>query len=121
MAERTARQKDGDFGETLAAAHLSRHGYDCVAYNYHSRGGEIDIVAQNARYLLFVEVKTRRQGAMVSPAEAVSAAKQRKLLVTAEAYLVAHPTTLQPRFDVVCVELTPAGACAGIQWIENAF
>jgi len=121
MAERTTRQKDGDFGEEQAAAHLALHGFACLAQNYHSRYGEIDLIASNDRWLLFVEVKTRRAGSMVSPREAVDARKQQRLTSTAEAYLAAHPTQLQPRFDVVCVELNNAGICTGMEWIENAF
>jgi len=121
MAERTARQKDGDFGEEQAAAHLALHGFACLAQNYHSRYGEIDLIASDERWLLFVEVKTRRAGSMVSAREAVDMRKQQRLIATAELYLAEHPTQLQPRFDVVCVELNGAGVCTGIEWIENAF
>lgn len=121
MTQHTSQQKSGDFGESQAASHLVLHGFTCLEFNYHSRYGEIDIIAQNDRYLIFVEVKTRKPGAFVSAREAVNAAKQRKLIVTAEAYLVAHPTALQPRFDVICVELASSGACVNIDWLENAF
>ena len=128
MAERTtrpkghtARQKAGDFGEDQAAAHLALHGFACLAQNYHSRYGEIDLIAADDRWLLFVEVKTRRTGSIVSAREAVDLRKQQRLTATAELYLAEHPTQLQPRFDVVCVELNSAGDCIGIEWLENAF
>ena len=118
---RTSQQKDGDYGETAAAAHLALHGYRCLAANVHSRYGEIDIIAQGERYLLFVEVKTRRAGAKIPAREAVDPRKQRRIAATAEAWLAEHPTKLQPRFDVICVELAPGGACTAIEWLENAF
>jgi len=125
MAEHTKKQKDGGYGEDLAAAHLELHGFACVARNFKSRFGEIDIIAQNSRYLLFVEVKTRRAsalaGAALSARESVNYQKQQRLRATAEYYLARHPADLQPRFDVVCVELDSSGVCTNIEWIENAF
>ena len=121
----TKKQKDGDYGEDLAAAHLALHGYTCVARGYKSRFGEIDIIAQDGRCLLFVEVKTRRASAMaaasLSARESVGYQKQQRLRATAEYYLAAYPTHLQPRFDVVCVELDSSGVCVNLEWIENAF
>jgi len=121
----TPKQQAGNYGEDLAASHLALHGYACVARGYRSRFGEIDIIAQNDRYLLFVEVKTRRAsafaGAGVSAREAVDYRKRQRLTATAEFYLASHHTALQPRFDVICVELNAAGACVGVEWIENAF
>jgi len=124
-AKHTSKQQVGDYGEDLAAAHLELHGYACIARNLKSRFGEIDIIAQNDRHLLFVEVKTRRASAYASAGlsarEAVGYRKRQRLIATAELYLAAHPTARQPRFDVICVELTPAGDCLGVEWIENAF
>jgi putative endonuclease len=76
-------------------------GYVPVASQYHSRYGEIDLIVQNERYLVFVEVKLRRDAQFAEAREFVSKSKQRKLRMTAQMYLVAHETKLQPRFDVV--------------------
>jgi len=112
----------GGAGEDFAAACLEARGYSVVARNFRSRQGEVDLIAQNGRYLLFVEVKARAAGAMVSGEEAVDFHKQRKLLAAAEYYLIGHPTALQPRFDVLCVELSPGGRGVRLlNWIENAF
>ena len=54
------KAKLGPWGEALAAAFLRRRGYHIVATNYRSRYGEIDIIAENAEYLVFAEVKLRR-------------------------------------------------------------
>ena len=111
----------GDSGEDFAAAHLESHGFRVVARNFRTRMGEIDVVAQDARYLLFVEVKARKAGSMVAAEEAVDFHKQRRLRAAAEYYLVGHPTALQPRFDVMCVELGPGGRHTLRNWIEDAF
>ena len=91
----------GAAGEVLAARFLREKGYRVVASNFRCRQGEIDIIAVHDRYIVFVEVKTRREGAMYAPREAVTAAKQRRLLLTAAVYLSRSPVELQPRFDVV--------------------
>lgn len=102
----TPAQK-GRAGEDLAAALLEQNGYHILARNFHCRGGELDIVAAKGEILAFVEVRTRRSGAMVSPAESVTAAKRKKLVSAAYAFLEEHPDlqqTMQPRFDLVLVE-----------------
>ena len=111
----------GDAGEGFAAACLESRGFSVVARNFRTRLGEIDIIAQDARYLLFVEVKARKAGSMVSGEEAVDFRKQGRLRAAAEYYLVGRPTALQPRFDVMCVELGPGGETTLKNWIEDAF
>ncbi|MCL2105504.1 MAG: YraN family protein [Oscillospiraceae bacterium] len=115
------KKRAGDFGENYAARYLEALGYGIIARNYRSRFGEIDLIAENDRFLLFVEVKTRRRGAMVRGEEAVDARKQEKLRLTAEYYLSREETRLQPRFDVICIELWPNGAVYNVNHYENAF
>jgi len=111
----------GDAGEDFAAAQLEAHGFRVIARNFRTRQGEVDLIARDKRYLLFVEVKARRAGSMVSGEEAVDFHKQRRLCAAAEYYLVGHPCELQPRFDVMCVEPEPGGHYKLSNWIENAF
>lgn len=91
----------GAAGEVLAARHLREKGYTIVAANYRSRLGEIDIIACDSQYIAFVEVKARSEAALYAPREAVTSAKQQRLIKTAALYLKQHPSTLQPRFDVI--------------------
>ena len=91
----------GAMGEILAARFLRGKGYAIQSSNYHCRLGEIDIIATDRRYVVFVEVKTRKEDSRYLPREAVTITKQRKLLQTAAMYLSRFPTALQPRFDVV--------------------
>lgn len=91
----------GAVGEVAAARFLREKGYRILSSNYRCRQGEVDIIAAIGQYIVFVEVKTRGQNAMYSPREAVTLAKQRRLIQTALIYLSKYPTDLQPRFDVV--------------------
>lgn len=91
-------------GETAVCRFLESKGVEILCRNFTIRGGEIDIIAKSSEYLLFIEVKTREVGAMVSGEAAVDARKQAHLLRTAEQYLLRNPCDLQPRFDVAVVE-----------------
>ncbi len=91
----------GAVGETIAARFLREKKFTILAANYRCRFGEVDIIAADRSYIAFVEVKTRRADALYSPREAVTAAKQRRIMQTAALYLGNNPTSLQPRFDVI--------------------
>ena len=91
----------GAMGEILAARFLRDKGYGILSSNYRCRFGEIDIIASDKHYLVFVEVKTRREDSRYLPREAVTITKQRKLLQPAAMYMSRFPSNLQPRFDVI--------------------
>lgn len=110
----------GQIGEEAVCAYLTACGYRICARNFTIRGGELDIVAEDDTYLAFVEVKARRYGSMVSGMEAVTRTKQGLLIRTAAAYLYAHPTQLQPRFDIAEVILSK-NQPAAVDYLENAF
>ena len=91
----------GDRGERAAARFLRRQGFTVLLRGYRSSRGEIDLVAIDGDTLVFVEVKTRRQG---HPAEAVGPTKQRRLTHAAITFLRRHEMIEQKhRFDVVAV------------------
>ncbi len=91
----------GAAGEVLAARFLREKGYQIIGANYRTRQGEIDIIACDKTYILFVEVKTREEDARFMPREAVTSEKQRRIVAASLRYLLERPTTLQPRFDVI--------------------
>ena len=91
----------GAWGESLAAQYLQRKRYKVVATNYRSRFGEIDLIVENRKYLVFVEVKLRKSDHFASAMEHVDRHKQDRLRTTASIYLSQFPTQLQPRFDVI--------------------
>lgn len=113
----------GRWGESVAAEHLKKKGYRIVGMNYSCRSGEIDIIAENRRYIAFVEVKLRKSDSFAEAREFVTRSKQERLIKTASLYLAANPTELQPRFDVVEI-YAPLGAKTRrptVNHIENAF
>ncbi len=91
----------GAWGEALAAEYLRKKHYEIVAHGYHSRFGEIDLIAKNRKFLAIVEVKLRKNANFARAREFVNTAKQDRIRITAEIYLSQHPTELQPRFDVI--------------------
>ena len=113
----------GHWGEDLAAEELRKQGCRILSRNWKCRMGELDLVVEDGRYLCFVEVKLRKSRDYGTAGEAVDGRKQHKLYVTAQLYLQRHPTSLQPRFDVVEIE-APQGMdtkAPRVRRIENAF
>ena len=91
----------GAWGEAQAAEYLRKKRYELLAAGYRSRFGEIDLIVQNKRFLVFVEVKLRKNGNFAQAMEYVDRRKQDRIRVTASVYLSQNPTNLQPRFDVI--------------------
>lgn len=91
----------GGWGEALAADYLRKKHYKIEAANYYSRFGEIDLIARNRQFLAFVEVKLRKSADFARAREYVNRSKQDKIRITASIYLSEHPTSLQPRFDII--------------------
>ena len=83
----------------------------------------MDIIAQDGPYIAFVEVKTRRSDGMYAPKEAVTAAKQKRLIRTAALYLMNESVEGQPRFDVMEVVTDPQDPLRAlhIRHISGAF
>ena len=109
----------GAWGEEQAAAYLRRRGYRIEAARYRCRYGEIDLVASRGRFLAFVEVKLRGEGAVGLPRDFVDERKRRRLRTAAELYLAQYGIEAPARFDVAEVydDETPPR----IEYIENAF
>ena len=113
----------GAWGEKTAAQYLKKKRYKILFTGYRSRFGEIDIIAANKEYLVFVEVKLRKSDTFALAREFVDSYKQDRLRTTAEMFLAEHPTQLQPRFDVIEV-YAPQGlqtVSPKINHIEDAF
>lgn len=113
----------GAWGEALAAEYLRKKRYKIVASGYHSRFGEIDLIAQNRKFIVFVEVKLRKNGTFAEAMEYVDRRKQDRLRITASMYLSQNATDLQPRFDVIEI-YAPLGTATKdpeIRHMEDAF
>ena len=115
-------KKYGNYGENLACEYLEKHGFRIVKRNYRfHKLGEIDIIGydiQDEEYLVFIEVKCRRNNSAGHASEAVGSAKQHKISKLALCYMSENginPGNSNIRFDVVAID---AGT---IEWIKNAF
>lgn len=116
--------KTGKSGEDRVAAFLRSREYKVVKRNYSCRFGEIDIIAEKDEYIVFVEVKARKAGGLVSGVAAVDARKQQRIMLTAQDYIVKTECELQPRFDVaeVTVSKNADGSDSySLNYITNAF
>lgn len=100
------RRKTGTLYEQKAAVYLQQQGYQILETNFRCRYGEIDLVARDGAYVVFVEVKYRRNKRMGEGQYAVDGRKQYRICFTAAWYLMKHrlPESTPCRFDVVCVE-----------------
>ena len=99
-----ARAAHGRIGEDAAAAFLERSGYTVKGRNVRFGRHELDIIAEDDEYLVFVEVKTRSSGKFGDPSLAVDITKQRKVCRAATAYLKRFGKINAPaRFDVISI------------------
>ncbi len=110
------KREIGNYYERMAGRYLEEQGYKILAYNVSCRTGEIDIVAKDGIYLVFVEVKYRKDAEKGDPFEAVTYAKQKTISQCAFYYLNKHRLLDVPmRFDVVGI------LGDEIQVVKNAF
>lgn len=109
----------GTRGEDLAAGYLRQKGCTIRERNWHSGRTEIDIIAEDSEYIIFVEVKSRSAGFCVPPAEAVSVPKQRTIIFAAHNYLNRYTPDKEARFDIITVIFD--GETNEIEHIENAY
>jgi putative endonuclease len=114
------RQVLGRLGEERAAAFLVEKGFVCLARNWRSRAGEIDLIMERGNEIRFVEVKARRTRTYGTPEEAVTAEKLAHLRAAAEAWIAAQTfTSLRAfQFDVVTVFL-PGTQNEQLEWIQD--
>ena len=111
------KRKTGSRYEDQAAAFLEKQGLLVMEKNFLCKSGEIDLIARDGKYLVFVEVKYRKNGSYGNPLAAVNLKKQQTLGKVAEYYLLTHKCTVNTpcRFDVI-------GILDGkVQWVRDAF
>ncbi|MGB8454758.1 MAG: YraN family protein [Anaerocolumna sp.] len=103
--------------EQVAADYLRENGYLILESNFRCRTGEIDVIAKDDGYLVFVEVKYRKNTAKGLPQEAVDLHKRQKITRTAQFYILRNhiPADIPCRFDVVTI------LGQEISIIQNAF
>lgn len=119
----------GRFGENAACEYLKKQKYKILKQNFFASHNEIDIIAENHQYIIFVEVKTRtifKNSEFGTPASAVTYSKQKRTLAAAQSYLNENKTKKSPRLDVIEVYISKqndGGALevTKINHIEDAF
>lgn len=111
------RRAKGVYYEEMAAEFLKKKGLRIMERNFRCRNGEIDLIARDGRYLVFIEVKYRKDRRSGSSFAAVGKQKQRTILKVALFYLIRNgfQDDIPCRFDVVGIDGEE------IRWIKNAF
>lgn len=111
----TYRQEVGKIGEELAKKYLEEKGYKILTQNYHTRYGELDLVAKKDNELFFVEVKTRKHG---WPEEAVTYFKQQKLYKAIYEYLAAFELRYPWRLIILAILINDDNSAREIRWVN---
>jgi len=113
-------QNLGKLGENLAVKLLQKNNYKVLERNFHTRFGEIDIIAQEADTLVFVEVKTRFSHKFGPPEEAITYWKIKHIIKAGQYYKILHPKLPEAlRIDAVTIDFSPAGEVGEIKIIKN--
>ena len=116
-----SRQHLGKRGETLATNFLKENGYTILTRNYRRLSGEIDIIARDGDYLVFIEVKTRTGTSHGHPLEAITLRKQRQISKVAQCYLAENNLfDTAARFDVISVVMS-RNSKVHVEIVTNAF
>jgi putative endonuclease len=111
----------GRQGEDAAERLLQDKGLRVLERNLRLGRLELDLVCEDGDTLVFVEVKTRAEGSLATPAEGLTAQKRSRLLRAAQAYLSRHDLWHRPcRLDLVAV-LFRAGRLHHIEHTPDAF
>ena len=109
----------GKKGEELAAEYLEKAGFSILNRNWKSGKLELDIIAENRDFIVFVEVKTRSEDFQMHPVTAVNRDKQRSMIYAAEIYIQRNYVDKESRFDIITI--IAKGKAFEIDHVENAF
>ncbi len=110
----------GDIGENYTAKYLKSNGFKILERNFSCKMGEIDIIAQKGETLHFVEVKSRKPGAVTSGQSAINYSKQGKIVKAAKYYILNNSIQLNAVFDSAIVEINNR-TVTGFEYIERSF
>ncbi len=111
----------GQAAESAAATHLKQKGYRILGQNVRLPNGELDLIAQSGKTLVFVEVKARRSTHYGGATHAITSSKKQRIITLAAQYLAQHRLAHQlSRFDVI-VCYSDVNNRLHLTHIENAF
>lgn len=99
------KRKLGETVETAVCSYLNSHGYIILEKNFRCHFGEIDIIAKDNNYIVFIEVKYRKNAALGYPSEAVDFRKQQKIIRSSMYYIHQNRISINSnfRYDVISV------------------
>lgn len=121
MVMAAKRAEVGAWGEAIAARYLTERGYTVRDRNWRAGHGELDIVAEWAGVIVFVEVRTRRSDLFGSAEESITPHKRAILIETAQRYLDAHHLSeAQWQIDVIAIGLDERNAVSRLEHYESA-
>ncbi len=118
------RKKLGSYGENIARAYLLKHNYSILGQNFHSRFGEIDIIAQNQQDYVFIEVKTRINTSFGEPEESINRRKLIKIYKTVYHYLEQKDLktkNIHWRIDLIAIKLARNLEVETLNHYQNIF
>ncbi len=118
------RKQIGNIGENIATDYLKKNGYQILARNFKTKWGELDIIAQKNRVIIFVEVKSLNKNLKsdFQPEDEITFHKARQLQKMTQIYLSNNKLQLDTphQIDILAIELAENGQVANIRHIENA-
>lgn len=109
----------GKNGEQLALQYLEDNGYRIIEKNWLTGRKEIDIIAEDDEFIIFIEVKTRMADFQLHPREAVSVPKQRNIIYAAQTYIQRKEIEKEARFDIISIVID--GPKHELEHIKDAF
>ncbi len=112
--------KTGWIGEEIASRYLEEKGYKILERNYTKSKLEADIIAQKGEYIVFVEVKTRKAGSLLSARNSVDRKKQSNIISLANTYILSNRLELHARFDIIAIDVNENKQYS-IEHIEEAY
>ena len=94
----------GKFGETIAINYLEKNGYKILERNFRTKFGEVDIIAEKGNFIIFIEVKFRKNPKFGKAEESINPYKLKKIYNTSQFYLQNYyKKNKQPRIDVIAI------------------
>lgn len=115
-----SKKELGNFGENYVSGYLKNSGFKIIDRNYHTKYGEIDIIAIKDGKIHFVEVKTRRSLLFGTPEEAYSIKKQKRIIKTALTYLVENNLRQHFQIDLIALIINEKNEVLNFTVYDNA-
>lgn len=108
----------GNKGEEIASEYLTSIGYSILHRNYRSGKAEVDIIAKDKDFIVFIEVKSRSNQQEEVPRDILSNAQQKRIIEAAHNYIIDNDIKKEARFDFISILFNQQNK---IEHIKDAF